>query len=169
MTTSRTYPARLDGELDPRNADRIVQTCCKSGEHKDTWNVYHAIGEAIRGQPPRSLGRPERVMEAITHLCPKSLCKGSPKSAQAVTDTTGSLASDAGIVYLHLLLPDPYVEHVPPISDTWGNFGGHTQEQEEPARRTASGKLEPCGRRVCEFADPWHLNTVTQCKILNRK
>ena len=40
--------ALMDGELDPRNADRIVQTCCKSGEHKDTWNVYHAVGEAIR-------------------------------------------------------------------------------------------------------------------------
>jgi Sulfatase len=106
-------------------------------------NLFTLLGKSYR----------LRVMEAITHLCPKSVCKDSPKSAQAVTDTTGSLASDAGIVYLHLLLPDPYVEHVPPISDTWGNFGGHTQEQEEPARRTASGKLEPCGRRVCEFAD----------------
>src|SRR5258706_14010334 len=56
----------MDGELDPRDADRIVQACCKSGEHKDTWNVYHAIGEAIRGQAPGSLERPERVMEAIS-------------------------------------------------------------------------------------------------------
>lgn len=55
----------MDGELDPRDADRIVQACCRSEEHKDTWNVYHAIGEAIRGQSPRSLERPERVMEAI--------------------------------------------------------------------------------------------------------
>ena len=106
-------------------------------------NLFTLLGKSYR----------LRVMEAITHLCPRSLCKNSPKSAQAVTDTTGSLASDAGVVYLHLLLPDPYVEHVPPISDTWGNFGGQAQAAEEPARRTASGKLEPCGRRVCDFAD----------------
>ena len=55
----------MDGELDPREADRIVKVCCGSEEHKDTWNVYHAIGEAIRGQLPRSLDRPARVMEAI--------------------------------------------------------------------------------------------------------
>ena len=56
----------MDGELDSHNADRVVQACCKSEEHKDTWNVYHAIGEAIRGQVPRSIERPQRVMDAIS-------------------------------------------------------------------------------------------------------
>src|SRR5215468_527740 len=56
----------MDGELDPRDADRIMKACCADQEHKDTWNVYHAIGEAIRGQSPRSLGRATRVMEAIS-------------------------------------------------------------------------------------------------------
>ena len=56
----------MDGEVDRQQADRIVKACCGSEEHKDTWNVYHAIGEAIRGQAPRSLGRPSRVMEAIS-------------------------------------------------------------------------------------------------------
>ena len=57
----------MDGECDPHDADRIMQACCTSGEHKDTWNMYHAIGEAIRGQAPRSLERPERVMAAIAN------------------------------------------------------------------------------------------------------
>ena len=56
----------MDGELDPREADRIMRECYTSGEHKDTWNVYHAIGEAIRGQPVRCIERPTRVMEAIS-------------------------------------------------------------------------------------------------------
>ena len=56
----------MDGELDPLEADRIVKACSASEEHKDTWNVYHAIGDAIRGQSPRSLARPERVMDAIS-------------------------------------------------------------------------------------------------------
>jgi sigma-E factor negative regulatory protein RseA len=55
----------MDGECDPRDADRIMQACCRSEEHKDTWNVYHAIGEAIRGQAPRELSRPDRVMAAL--------------------------------------------------------------------------------------------------------
>jgi sigma-E factor negative regulatory protein RseA len=55
----------MDGECDPRDADRIIKACCGSDEHKDTWNVYHAIGEAIRGQPPRAIERPGRVMAAI--------------------------------------------------------------------------------------------------------
>jgi sigma-E factor negative regulatory protein RseA len=55
----------MDGECDPREADRIMQACCKSEEHKDTWNVYHAIGDAIRGQAPRAILRPDRVMAAL--------------------------------------------------------------------------------------------------------
>ena len=55
----------MDGEMDPREAERVMKLCGASDEHKDTWNVYHAIGEAIRGQAPRSLERPSRVMAAI--------------------------------------------------------------------------------------------------------
>ena len=107
-------------------------------------NLFTLLGKSYR----------LRAIEAITHLCPKSLCRDTPQSPEAVSDTTGSLASDAGIVYLHLLVPDPYANDLPPISETWGNFGAHTgEEKEEPTRRTSSGKLEPCGRRVCEFAD----------------
>ena len=55
----------MDGELDAREADRIVKACCASQEHKDTWNVYHVIGEALRGQAPVAIARPTRVMDAI--------------------------------------------------------------------------------------------------------
>jgi hypothetical protein len=105
-------------------------------------NLFTLLGKSYR----------LRVLEAITHLCPRSLCKDSPAGGEAVADTTGSLASDTGIVYLHLLVPEPYADHLPAISDTWGNFGGH-QERKEVVRRTASGKIEPCGRHVCDFTD----------------
>ena len=93
-----------------------------------------------------------RAVESVTHMCPASICKEVPggTSGQAVQDTTGSLASDAGIVYLHLVLPEPYVEHIPPISDSWGNFGKH--EAPERNRASGSGALEPCARNVCRFA-----------------
>jgi hypothetical protein len=106
-------------------------------------NLFTLLGKSYR----------LRVIEAITHLCPGSLCRDTSPSPEAVSDTTSSLANDAGVVYLHLLVPEPYSNDLPPISDTWGNFGGRAEPAEEPARRTSSGKLEPCGRRVCEFAD----------------
>jgi hypothetical protein len=88
------------------------------------------------------------VVEALTHLCPPKLCKKKTRATQQLgaddSDETGSLASDTGIVYLHLLLPNPYVSHVPPISNTWGNFGG-----DERAEVKAP---EYCGRNICRLA-----------------
>jgi hypothetical protein len=71
-----------------------------------------------------------------------------------VEDSAGSLASDVGVLYLHLVVPEPYAERLPSISDTWGNFtrGGEAPPQ-QPVRRTPSGDIEPCARRVCEFTD----------------
>src|SRR2546423_14534304 len=41
---------------------------------------------------------------------------------------------------------------MPPITDSWGNSGG-LQERQEPVRRAATGEIEACGRRVCQFTD----------------
>lgn len=133
--TEGNVPAILTGRKPVRNKLPIYS------EYPN--NLFTLLGKSYR----------LRVLEAITHLCPKSLCTDVPQAnGQDVQDTTGSLASDAGIVYLHLLVPEPYATHLPPISDSWGNFGGH-QAREEPVRRTASGQIEACGRRVCQFTD----------------
>ena len=93
-----------------------------------------------------------RAVESITQLCPEKVCHEVRRaSPAAVSDTTHSLASDAGIVYLHLVLPEPYSEHIPDISDSWGNFG--QKEKREAEQPTAKGGvIEPCGRGVCRFA-----------------
>ena len=57
----------MDGEVEAHEADRIIRACGASEEHKDTWQLYHVIGEAIRGQSPRSLARDNRVVEAIAN------------------------------------------------------------------------------------------------------
>jgi sigma-E factor negative regulatory protein RseA len=66
--------ALMDGELDGPEAGRVIRNL-ESEDHKDTWNLYHAIGEAIRNQAPRSLERNARVIEALrrepTVLAPK--------------------------------------------------------------------------------------------------
>jgi Sulfatase len=103
-------------------------------------NVFTLLGGSYR----------ERAVESITHMCPSSICKqvkGQP-SAQEVQGTTGSLANDAGVVYLHLLLPSPYVDEVPQISDSWGNFG---QAEHSEVSTTHTGPILPCARNVCRF------------------
>jgi len=94
-------------------------------------------------------------VESITHMCPASICKevkGQP-SAQEVKGTSGSLANDASVVYLHLVLPSPYVDSVPQISDSWGNFG---QAEHSEVSTTHTGPILPCARNVCRFVSTFH-------------
>jgi len=127
--TEQAVPAILTGQL-PKPGQLPV-----FADHRQ--NLFTYLGGSYQ----------LNVVEALTHLCPAKLCKKTRKTQQFDTgtnDETGSLASDAWIVYLHLLLPDPYVGHVPPISNTWGNFGG--EEKTEP-------QAQPyCGRNICRLA-----------------
>jgi hypothetical protein len=92
-----------------------------------------------------------RAVESITQLCPEKICHEVRRaSPSAVSDTTHSLASDAGIVYLHLVLPEPYSEHIPDISDSWGDFG--QKEKPQTVEAGEKGPIEPCGRNICRFA-----------------
>jgi hypothetical protein len=104
-------------------------------------NIFTLFGQGYR----------VRAVESITQLCPGRICHEVRRaSPAAVSDTTRSLTSDAGIVYLHLVLPEPYSEHIPDISDSWGNFG--QKEKREQVQPTAGGTIEPCGRNICRFA-----------------
>jgi hypothetical protein len=138
--TEHAVPSLLDGRL-PKPGLLPVYA-----DHPN--NVFTLLGQSHR----------LRAIEALTHLCPPRLCKQARKTQSfdaGASDDSGSLASDAGIVYLHLLLPNPYAAHLPPISNTWGNFGGKASEDEEEEQH---GGGEPrrtfpaCGRNVCRFA-----------------
>jgi hypothetical protein len=87
------------------------------------------------------------VLETLTRLCPPARCKGRAASfvAEGVPEAerTESLVSDAGIVYLHLLLPQSLTRRLPPLTDTWTNFRG--RESAEEQERGA------CGRKICAF------------------
>ena len=100
------------------------------------------------------LGETRRIdaIESITRICPASLCHAT-RTAQAVSrGESGALTSDLGVVYLHLLLPDPYAGHVPPIDGSWGNFGGKEKVERELVSSNAAD-IPACGRSICEFAD----------------
>ena len=128
--TEQAVPAILTGQLPKKGALPVF------ADHRD--NLFTFLGGSYRLD----------VVEALTHLCPPKLCKKKARTTQqfdaGASDNTGSLAADTGIVYLHLLLPNPYVSHVPPISNTWGNFGGDEQ---------AETQAPPyCGRNICRLA-----------------
>ena len=128
--TEHAVPAILTGRL-PKQGELPI-----FADHRQ--NVFTFLGGSYRLD----------AIEALTHLCPPKLCNKKARKTQqfdsSASDETGSLASDAGIVYLHLLLPKPYVSHVPPISNTWGNFGGSEQ--------TEQGEQPYCGRNICKLA-----------------
>ena len=128
--TEQAVPAILTGHLPKQGALPIF------ADHPQ--NLFTFLGGSYR----------LNVVEALTHLCPPKLCKKKTRATQQLgaddSGETGSLASDTGIVYLHLLLPNPYVSHVPPISNTWGNFGGDERAEVEAP--------EYCGRNICRLA-----------------
>jgi hypothetical protein len=102
------------------------------------------------------LGGSYRVvaLESLTRLCPPSVCREvAAAQNQVVPGEAGSLASDTGIVYLHLVLPDRYVRRVPAIDDSWGNFGRGEPEEEGTAQRAQGGKVDACARSICRFTE----------------
>src|ERR1700682_552818 len=55
----------MDGEMAAGEAERTIHSCAKSEDEKATWFLYHAIGDAMRGQAPRRLAMPDKVMESL--------------------------------------------------------------------------------------------------------
>jgi sigma-E factor negative regulatory protein RseA len=55
----------MDGELEATEADRAIRSCCATPQLKQQWYLYHAIGDAMRGQAPRKLELPDDVFENL--------------------------------------------------------------------------------------------------------
>ena len=56
----------MDGELDTHEAERTIRACCATDEAKDSWYLYHVIGETLRGHAPAKLERDRGVMKALS-------------------------------------------------------------------------------------------------------
>ncbi len=133
--TEGAVPAILTGEL-PLKKEKLPTVA----SYPDS--LFTLLGKSYR----------MKVWEPL-RLCPKSLCpKTSAQTAEA-SDTTSSLISDTGIVYLHLLLPEPYVGHVAPIGDTWGNFGKHDTGAVKSTSQKETSTQKACLRGACKLAN----------------
>jgi hypothetical protein len=100
------------------------------------------------------------VEEAVTDLCPRSLC--ATRDPQTSTERLRTLATDSGLIYLHVVLPPRFEKSLPSISNSWANFTqgaatstGETQgelakRQAERFKLTEQSKI---GRLVDSFTD----------------
>ena len=82
------------------------------------------------------------VVETETHLCPPKLCHDSHGS---LGSDLGSLYEDAGIVYLHQLLPDDLAHSIPSISNGWQDFWRNGGARSDPSG-ASNGFSQPSGR-----------------------
>jgi hypothetical protein len=131
-------------------------------------------GEALptSSQYPRNiftmLGRTHEleVDELVTDLCPDTLCG---ESASAATSGLGTrqLFKDAGIVYLHQLLPEGLADSwLPTLGERWANFDDDPAEQVEdagPADPKASADEDIVGEAGSDQAERFDrfLDTIT--------
>jgi hypothetical protein len=61
------------------------------------------------------------VHETVTHLCPKSICLR--KTGEDSLDARiGSLFSDVGVLYAHVVAPPDYEQRLPNVTTGWGDF-----------------------------------------------
>src|SRR5258708_16811041 len=78
----------MDGELEAGEAQRAIGSCCGSEEHKGTWYLYHAIGDALRGQTPRRIEYPRALIASIdqqpTVVAPRRTRMDSPAARVAL-------------------------------------------------------------------------------------
>jgi hypothetical protein len=91
---------------------------------------YPAAGELpIASDHPASVftlfGKTHRmnVSEEATALCPRGLCKDA-RLAEPYGERMKSMASDLGLVWLHMVSPAGLEANLPSVSDNWGNFAG---------------------------------------------
>ena len=83
----------MDGELAGPEAERAIEACCASDDAKAKWHLYHVIGDAMRGQAPRTLARPDATFKALGTQ-PTVL---APRRRAQVTFTRIALAAAASV------------------------------------------------------------------------
>ena len=74
------------------------------------------------------------VFESHTRLCPETLCAEALRRTRR--QRLRAMMSDVSYVYLHLALPQEYTTHLPPVTQTWKDFGTSMDVVLQKARRS---------------------------------
>jgi hypothetical protein len=81
-----------------------------------------------------------KVSQEATDLCPHDLCEDASGESAAARDR--ALASDLGLVYLHVIAPEGIERDLPSVSDTVGNFGADTGSTKTEGSPGHTGRVE---------------------------
>ena len=99
----------MDGELEDRDAARLIGTLGGEGETRDAWRMYHLIGDAMRDTRVLSAGFAARVAEKIaqepTVLAPKALQGERPRNWFAVPAAVAAGVAGVSVVGWLALAP----------------------------------------------------------------
>jgi hypothetical protein len=104
--TGTATPTILTGMLAKRHRPPILSSYPR--------NLFTLLGRRYR----------MKVSQEATDLCPHDLCEDASGESAAARDR--ALASDLGLVYLHVIAPKGIERDLPSVSDTLGNFGADT-------------------------------------------
>lgn len=90
------------------------------------------------------------VIETITGLCPSDLC---PRQRPPVGMRLASMLADSAVVWLHIVLPEPYRAKLPSLTENWKNFANQQNwarrwvaERDADRRRPVQAFLESISR-----------------------
>lgn len=84
------------------------------------------------------------VFEAITKLCPDTVCGGAEREGTATaTARLAAVVRDLEVVYLHVLLPEALRRGLPAVTETWRDFQqrGSATGEGESASWAAAGDV----------------------------
>ena len=79
----------------------------------------------------------ERVLEAVTHLCPSTICEEA--AGGSFLRRMRSLLKDVAVAYLHRITPATWERTLPPLSNTWDMPKQELTPSERAAQRFAGG------------------------------
>jgi sigma-E factor negative regulatory protein RseA len=99
----------MDGELDDREAGRLIGALGAQDEARDAWRIYHLIGDAMRDTRVLSAGFAARVTGKIaleaTVLAPKALQPQRPRNWFAVPAAIAAGVAGVSVVGWLALAP----------------------------------------------------------------
>jgi hypothetical protein len=120
--TGTATPTILTGTVGTRHHPPILSSYPR--------NLFTLLGRRYR----------MKVSQEATDLCPRDLCENA--SGESATARDRALASDLGLVYLHVIAPEGIERELPSVSDTLGNFGADTGTTEAEGAPGHTGHQE---------------------------
>lgn len=120
VSTSAAVPALLTGDYSPDARAPVAAEYPR--------NLFTALAKSHE----------MRVIERVTRLCPRKVCRPISAEQESVT----LFGRDLALVYCYLITPPGWRHRLPAVDQTWRGFGGEARLNHERARQPAISNFE---------------------------